>query len=64
MKLEGCNDVHKGLGHTSRSATCKPWEVKWPVELKTKRIWFDDMQDKASKKNIWNMDLSIKPKTY
>ena len=64
MNLPGCNDVHKGLGHTSRSVTCKPWEVKWPVKLETKRIWFDDMQDKASKKNIWNMDLSIKPKTY
>lgn len=61
MNLEGCKDVHKGLDLTSRSATCKPWEVNWPVKLETKRIWFDDMHDKASKKNVWNMNLSIKP---
>ena len=65
MKLAGWEDKGSKGSKTksnSKSKTNTPWEVDWPVKLETKRIWFDNMHLKASKKNIWNMNMEWSPK--
>ncbi len=65
MKLAGWVDKGAKGSKTksnSRSKTNTPWEVDWPVKLETKRIWFDNMHEKASKKNIWNMNMEWSPR--
>jgi len=59
MKLKGWNDKG-GAGKSGdiKSFTNKPWKIDWPVKMKTKRIWFDDMVLTKSSKNVWNLKTS------
>ena len=56
MNLKGWNDKHSNS--TARSRTNDPWSIDWPVKLETKRIWFDDMHEKASKKILWDLEIN------
>ena len=51
MKLKGWNDDHEGRSINSK--TNNPWSIDWPVKLKVKRVWFDDMHVVRSKKNLY-----------
>jgi len=51
MKLKGWNDDHEDRSINSK--TNDPWSIDWPVELKVKRVWFDDMHVVRSKKNLY-----------
>lgn len=58
MKLKGWKDKGgRGKAGAVYSMTNKPWKLDWPVKLKTKRIWFDDMDMAKSDKNIWGMEV-------
>jgi hypothetical protein len=58
MKLKGWTDKGgRGKAGAAYSMTNKPWKIDWPVKLKTKRIWFDDMDLVKSEENIWNMEV-------
>lgn len=60
IELPGWTDKHgNGNKKDIRSLTNDPWSIDWPVKYPTKTIWWDNMTHKKSKKNIWNMDMSI-----
>lgn len=52
MKLKGWNDSH-GNWTSITSKTNDPWSIDWPVKLKVKRVWFDNMHMVKSKKNLY-----------
>tara|TARA_B100001287_G_scaffold180984_1_gene152588 strand:+ start:3925 stop:4875 length:951 start_codon:yes stop_codon:yes gene_type:complete len=51
MKLKGWSDAHSDKSVNSK--TNDPWSIDWPVKLKIKRAWFDNMQVVRSKKDIY-----------
>jgi hypothetical protein len=60
VQLPGWTDQHgNGNKKDIQSQTNDPWSIDWPVKYPTKTIWWDNMTHKKSKKNIWNMDMSI-----